>query len=163
MVAGVKGILTKARISIMRRIIKVGSIFKLWIAQSFLTLAASVSIQAAPGDADNDGLRDEVETNTGVYVSATNTGTNPNLSDSDGDSLPDGLEVNNGKNPNDPLSTLKRPNIIYILADDMGYGDVGCFGQNQRTGIWKFATPGLDSMAAQGAKLTCKLPRQCDI
>lgn len=50
--------------------------------------------------------------------------------------------------------TLRQPNIIYILADDLGYGDVGCFWQNQRTGIWKFATPGLDTMAAEGAMMT---------
>jgi len=109
---------------------------------------------AASADADNDGLRDVVETNTGVYVSASNTGTNPNMADSDGDSLPDGLELNLGTNPTSAASKVKRPNIIYILADDLGYGDVGCFWQNQRTGIWKFATPGLDAMAAEGAMMT---------
>ncbi|MEO7101642.1 MAG: sulfatase-like hydrolase/transferase [Luteolibacter sp.] len=109
---------------------------------------------AVPGDIDNDGLRDEVETNTGIYVSPANTGTNPSVADTDGDSLPDGMEITLGTNPVDSSSKVKRPNIIYILADDLGYGDVGCFGQNQRTGIWKFATPGLDAMAAQGAKLT---------
>ena len=50
--------------------------------------------------------------------------------------------------------TTRPPNIIYILADDLGYGDVGCFWQNQRTGVWKFATPGLDAMAAEGAMMT---------
>ncbi len=109
---------------------------------------------AVPGDADNDGLRDEVETNTGIYVSASNSGTNPNLADSDGDSVPDGLELTLDTNPVNASSKVKRPNIIYILADDLGYGDLGCFGQNQRTGIWKFATPGLDAMAAEGAMLT---------
>lgn len=51
-------------------------------------------------------------------------------------------------------SPTRPPNIIYILADDLGYGDVGCFWQNQRTGIWKFATPELDLMAAEGAMMT---------
>lgn len=34
-----------------------------------------------------------------------------------------------------------KPNIIYILADDMGYGDLSCYGQE------KFKTPNLDKMA----------------
>jgi len=111
-------------------------------------------LAAIPGDTDNDGLRDVVETNTGVYVSSSNTGSSPTVADTDGDSLPDGLEVNLGTSPVSAASKVNRPNIIYILADDLGYGDVGCFWQNQRSGIWKFATPGLDAMAAEGTKMT---------
>ncbi len=44
-------------------------------------------------DTDGDGLKDGAETNTGTYVSATNTGTNPLKADTDGDSLSDGAEV----------------------------------------------------------------------
>ena len=51
-------------------------------------------------DADGDGLETSVETNTGVFVDANDTGTNPNNSDSDGDGLEDGAEVNtHGTNP----------------------------------------------------------------
>ena len=40
------------------------------------------------------------------------------------------------------------PNIIYILADDLGYGDLSCYGQTQ------FATPNIDHLAAQGMRFT---------
>jgi alpha-tubulin suppressor-like RCC1 family protein len=51
-------------------------------------------------DQDADGLTDSVETNTGTYVSANNTGTNPSNADSDNDGLNDGEEViTYGTNP----------------------------------------------------------------
>ena len=42
----------------------------------------------------------------------------------------------------------KKPNIIFILADDLGYGDIGPFGQNI------IHTPTLDKLAAGGMKFT---------
>lgn len=47
-----------------------------------------------------------------------------------------------------PLNGAEKPNIIFILADDLGYGDLGCFGQE------KIKTPNLDAMAAGGMKFT---------
>src|SRR3954470_22641450 len=52
-----------------------------------------------------------------------------------------------------------RPNIIFILTDDLGYGDLGVFFQNQRQGAKRadqpaHFTPKLDTMAAEGIKLT---------
>lgn len=42
----------------------------------------------------------------------------------------------------------EQPNIIFILADDLGYGDLGCYGQKN------FATPNIDRMAAEGLRFT---------
>lgn len=55
-------------------------------------------------DTDSDGLNDDVETNTGIFVSASDTGSDPLVDDTDGDGLLDGVEVSpaNGwvTNPN---------------------------------------------------------------
>lgn len=53
-------------------------------------------------DTDGDGLSDKVETATGVFVSATDTGTSPFVADSDWDGLNDGQEIAVGSNPWDP-------------------------------------------------------------
>lgn len=42
----------------------------------------------------------------------------------------------------------KKPNIIFILADDLGYGDVGCYGQK------KIKTPNIDALAKKGMRFT---------
>ena len=53
-------------------------------------------------DTDEDGLADSVETNTGIYVDETDTGTDPNDPDTDDDGLNDGAEVNtHGTDPAD--------------------------------------------------------------
>lgn len=44
--------------------------------------------------------------------------------------------------------SLQKPNIIYILADDLGYGELGCYGQT------KIETPNIDALAASGIRFT---------
>src|SRR6188768_175684 len=44
--------------------------------------------------------------------------------------------------------SVKPPNIIFILADDLGRGHVGCYGQT------KIRTPNIDRLAAEGMKFT---------
>jgi len=45
-------------------------------------------------------------------------------------------------------SEIKPPNIVIIFIDDMGYGDIGCFGASQYT------TPNIDRMAASGMRFS---------
>ncbi len=45
-------------------------------------------------------------------------------------------------------ATLVKPNIVFILADDIGYGDFGCYGAT------KVQTPNIDRLAAQGLRFT---------
>lgn len=45
-------------------------------------------------------------------------------------------------------SSIRRPNIVFILADDLGYGEVGCFGQE------RIFTPFIDMLAGEGLRLT---------
>lgn len=44
--------------------------------------------------------------------------------------------------------TEQRPNILYIMCDDMGYGDLGCYGQKL------IPTPNIDRLASEGVRFT---------
>ena len=46
------------------------------------------------------------------------------------------------------LSNKRQPNIVLILADDLGYGDLSCYGQTH------FATPNIDKLAKEGMMFT---------
>ncbi len=45
------------------------------------------------------------------------------------------------------MANANRPNVLLILADDMGYSDIGCFGS-------EIKTPNIDALAADGLKFT---------
>ena len=47
-----------------------------------------------------------------------------------------------------PAADAPRPNVVFILADDLGYGDVGCYGQR------KIQTPNIDRLASEGIRFT---------
>ena len=49
---------------------------------------------------------------------------------------------------NETNRTASTPNIVYILADDLGYGDLSCYGQTH------FKTPNIDKMASEGMIFT---------
>jgi arylsulfatase A len=53
-------------------------------------------------------------------------------------------------------ASAEKPNIIYIMADDLGYGDLGCYGQE----IIK--TPRIDQMAAEGLRFTDHYAGSCE-
>jgi arylsulfatase A-like enzyme len=52
------------------------------------------------------------------------------------------------KAPQPAAAGARRPNILFILADDLGYGDPGCYGQQ------KIKTPHVDRLAAEGMRFT---------
>src|ERR1700689_4701124 len=49
--------------------------------------------------------------------------------------------------PGHPAEGAQRPNILLILADDMGFSDIGCYGS-------EIHTPSIDALAAEGLKFT---------
>lgn len=48
----------------------------------------------------------------------------------------------------EPVDKTGKPNIVFILADDMSYRDLSCYGQQQ------FSTPNLDKLAREGVRFT---------
>src|SRR6476660_8327896 len=46
------------------------------------------------------------------------------------------------------LAADQRPNVVIILADDLGYGDLGCYGNT------RYKTPHVDQLAKDGVRLT---------
>jgi len=55
----------------------------------------------------------------------------------------------NGIQTGSGITGSKKPNIVFIMADDMGYGDLGCYNKNS-----KIPTPNMDRLAADGMRFT---------
>src|ERR1700733_319485 len=49
--------------------------------------------------------------------------------------------------PHASAAGAARPNIVFILCDDLGYGDLGCYGST------KIRTPNVDRLSAEGMRL----------
>ena len=47
---------------------------------------------------------------------------------------------------------MNKPNIIFIVADDLGYADLGCYGA--RESIWGPVSPHIDALASGGLRMT---------
>lgn len=56
--------------------------------------------------------------------------------------------TNSKETKKEAVVNAKLPNIVYILADDLGYGDLSCYGQSN------FETPNIDKLAENGIKFT---------
>ena len=50
-----------------------------------------------------------------------------------------------------PASAQQKPNVVFILADNVGYGDLGAYGGGEMRGA---PTPRIDQLAAEGLRLT---------
>ncbi|MCP4614046.1 MAG: sulfatase-like hydrolase/transferase [Planctomycetes bacterium] len=55
----------------------------------------------------------------------------------------------NGLQSDSGAAGSNKPNIVFIMADDMGYGDLGCYNKNS-----KIPTPNMDRLAAEGMRFT---------
>ena len=50
------------------------------------------------------------------------------------------------------MQVMNKPNIIFIVADDLGFADLGCYGA--RDSVWGAVSPNIDALAAGGLRMT---------
>ena len=81
--------------------------------------------------ADWDGLDDSVETNTGIYVSPSDSGTDPNDRDTDNDTIPDRLEMPNDRIPMVVDWVVNAGMYITCALGDSGVVCWGAFNYSQ--------------------------------
>jgi arylsulfatase A-like enzyme len=141
-----------------------------------LTNLQEFQLGTHPTDPDTDGdtLPDGAEVNGtlnpwtgGVQGSPPGDPTDPLKADSDGDGFRDDIEIANGSDPNNPASP-RRPNILFILADDLGWTDLrtGPSGPNtiggRNFGSDYYQTPNLSRLADEGLSFTnCRVCVNC--
>ncbi len=65
------------------------------------------------------------------------------------------LATNCATPSHETTKTVLKPNIIFIIADDLGYGDLGCYGQK------RIHTPNIDRLAAEGMRFTAHYSGNC--
>jgi autotransporter-associated beta strand protein len=95
------------------------------------TATAVFSNLSTSGDRDGDGILDDYETNTGTFVSATNTGTDPDAPDTDNDGFSDGMELASGT---DPL--VANPELVWQTGAAPG----GTGSWDATTANWRIGT-----------------------
>ena len=86
-----------------------------------LKVAFDFDVSGGSGDTDGDGLLNSVETDTGVYVSPEDTGSDPNKADTDEDGIDDGDEVDARTDPNN--ADTNKPNVLIAFpSNDSHWG-----------------------------------------
>ncbi len=85
--------------------VAIGTGESILVSASGVVATAPLDLSAPNSDLDEDGVSDQYETGTGIFVSPSDTGTSPIKMDSDGDGFTDGFEILSGSNPNSQSST----------------------------------------------------------
>lgn len=102
-------------------------------------------------DTDNDGLSDKAESNTGTFVSASDTGTDPLVADSDGDTFGDYQETLGGSNPNmdSSVPAADRGPIVSLSTEGLS-GPVSAWPNTGSLGGTFAASGGPQASMVQG-------------
>ena len=58
------------------------------------------------------------------------------------------IQAEQSRPANSSVQSSQKPNVVFIIADDLGWGETGCYGQQ------KIRTPNIDRLAAQGMRFT---------
>lgn len=95
----------EAQFKIDWRGVAIGTGESVLVSASGVVATAPLDLSTTSSDLDGDGVPDQHETDTGIYVSPTDTGTSPIKIDSDYDGFTDGFEILSGSNPTSSSST----------------------------------------------------------